>query len=102
MKWCWHRWEKRPNELGCYGMGLETFEMRQCEKCHRWQDRLKGLKPDGRSRYPWTWTDRPAWRAMTADELASLPCVIDCRDGAVQSELDRAIQVARQHKEYRL
>jgi hypothetical protein len=78
-------------------MGLETFEMQQCAKCHHWRDRLKGLKPDGRSRYSWEWTDRPAvnWRTLPKSELAELSCIIDCRDGAVMSERDEAIQKAR-------
>jgi hypothetical protein len=36
-----HRWKSRPNELGCYGMGLETFEMQQCVRCGTWRDRVK-------------------------------------------------------------
>jgi hypothetical protein len=53
-----HDWEKRPNELGCHGMGLETFEMQQCARCLRWRDRLKGFGPNGVSRYPWEYTER--------------------------------------------
>lgn len=53
-----HQWEKRPNELGCYGMGLEVFEMRRCARCGQWQDRLGGTRPDGRTKYPWFVTDR--------------------------------------------
>jgi hypothetical protein len=92
-----HQWEKRPAEHGGYGMGLETFEMQQCKRCFRWRDRVKGLRPDVRTRYPWFFTDRPAvdWRTLSLHELADLPCIIDCRDGAVESERDAAIQRAR-------
>lgn len=55
-----HKWEKRPNELGCYGMGLETFEMQQCARCLQWRDRVKGPRSDGRRHYPWVKTERPA------------------------------------------
>jgi hypothetical protein len=35
------------------------------------------------------------WRTLLLHELADLPCIIDCRDGAVESERDAAIQRAR-------
>jgi hypothetical protein len=59
---CWihHKWEKRPSEDGSYGMGLTTFEMQQCGRCHRWRDRVKDYRSDGHTRYPWHYTERPA------------------------------------------
>jgi hypothetical protein len=47
-----HRWIPQPDQLGCYGMGLETFEVWHCGDCPATCDRLKGLQRDGRSHYP--------------------------------------------------
>lgn len=53
-----HAWQKRPDEDGCYGMGLTSFEMQQCGRCGIWRDRVKGMMPDGRTHHKWYWTER--------------------------------------------
>lgn len=65
-----HRWENRSDAVGCYGMGLETFETQQCGRCGVWRDRVKGTRQDGRRRYPWFRTDRPPTLALGEEARA--------------------------------
>ncbi len=44
-----HSWVRQPNELQCYGMGLEWFERWDCA-CGAVRDRLRG---DRRSTRVW-------------------------------------------------
>jgi hypothetical protein len=37
-----HRWKKLPDQLGCYGMGLEWFNCWECERCPAKADQLRG------------------------------------------------------------
>ena len=38
----WHKWRRLPNELGCFGAGLEWFERWECERCPATADRVRG------------------------------------------------------------
>jgi hypothetical protein len=53
-----HLWQDRPDELGPYGMGLERFNMQECERCGVWRDRVNGIGKDGKMER-WHRTDRP-------------------------------------------
>ena len=44
-----HRWKKEPDQLGCYGMGLEWFECWRCRRCPATADCLRGSRGKGNS-----------------------------------------------------